>query len=156
MDYRIAGRRIEIEPHSSLAEEVRMMGLDTRCYRALLAAVAARSNFSLANVATWSYIGIMKTVGVRELKNRLSEYIRHVRSGGELLVTDRGEVVAEIGPPGRSVIDGAVPQGLAALAKRGLATLGTPADGKLYPALPRRGRRRHRAAQLLDEERGDR
>jgi prevent-host-death family protein len=35
----------------------------------------------------------MKTVGLRELKNRLSEYIREVRSSEGVLVTDRGEVV---------------------------------------------------------------
>lgn len=100
---------------------------------------------------------MMKTVGVRELKNRLSEYIRQVRSGEGVLVTDRGEVVAEISPPGRAIIDGAVPPGLAALARRGLATLGAPGDAKVYPALSLRRRRRHRAAQLLlDEERGER
>lgn len=98
----------------------------------------------------------MKTVGIRELKNRLSEYIRQVRSGEEVLVTDRGEVVAEIGPPGPAVIDAAVPPGLAVLAKRGLATLGARGGVKLYPALPRSRRRRRRVAQLLDEERGDR
>jgi len=95
-------------------------------------------------------------VGVRELKNRLSEYLRQVRSGESVLVTDRGEVVAEIGPPGRVVLDGAVAPGLAALARRGLATLGAPSDAKLYPALPRGRRRRHHARQLLDQERGDR
>ncbi|GBD31649.1 Antitoxin VapB46 [bacterium HR33] len=98
----------------------------------------------------------MKTVGVRELKNRLSEYLRQVRSGESVLVTDRGEVVAELGPPGRGGIDAAVPAGLAALARRGLVTLAAPGDAKLYPPLPRRRRRRYRAAQLLDEERGDR
>lgn len=98
----------------------------------------------------------MKTVGVRELKNRLSEYIRQVRSGEAVLVTDRGEVVAEIGPPGRGVVDAAVPPGLAALARRGLATLGTPGEAKVYPALPRGRRGRYRAAQLLEEERGSR
>ena len=41
----------------------------------------------------------MKTVGVRELKNRLSEYLRQVRSGESVLVTDRGEVIAEFSPP---------------------------------------------------------
>jgi antitoxin (DNA-binding transcriptional repressor) of toxin-antitoxin stability system len=98
----------------------------------------------------------MKTVGVRELKNRLSEYIRYVRSGEGVLVTDRGEVVAEISPPGHAAADISIPPGLAALAKRGLATLGTRGDATLYPALPRRRRGRHRAAQLLDEERGSR
>jgi len=33
------------------------------------------------------------------LKNRLSEYIRLVRSGEVVLVTDRDRVVAEIHPP---------------------------------------------------------
>ena len=97
----------------------------------------------------------MKTVGVRELKNRLSEYLRHVRAGEGVMVTDRGEVVAEIILPGHGATDGSVPPGLLALAKRGLVTLGAPADARLYPALPRT-RRRHRATQLLDEERGTR
>ena len=44
----------------------------------------------------------MKTVGVRELKNRLSEYLRRARAGEGVLVTARGEVVAEIGPPGHT------------------------------------------------------
>jgi prevent-host-death family protein len=98
----------------------------------------------------------MKTVGVRELKNRLSEYIRHVRSGESILVTDRGEVVAELTPPGHGSADTSVPAGLAALAKRGLVRLGAPGDANLYPALRRTRRRQHTAAQLLDEERGGR
>jgi antitoxin (DNA-binding transcriptional repressor) of toxin-antitoxin stability system len=97
----------------------------------------------------------MKTVGVRELKNRLSEYLRHVRAGEGILVTDRGEVVAELSPPGHGATDASVPPGLLALAKRGLITLGAPGDSGLYPAL-RRTRGRYRAAQLLDEERGTR
>ena len=98
----------------------------------------------------------MKTVGIRELKNRLSEYLRQVRSGESVLVTDRGEVVAEITPPGHRTADGEVSAALLALAKRGLATLGAPGDADLYPALPRRRKRRFTAAQLLDEERGSR
>jgi len=65
----------------------------------------------------------MKTVGVRELKNRLSEYIRQVRSGESVLVTDRGEVVAALTPPGHGTADRDVPAALLALAKRGLAWL---------------------------------
>lgn len=42
----------------------------------------------------------MKQVGIRELKARLSHYLREV-AGGELIeVTDRGKVVAELRPPG--------------------------------------------------------
>ena len=98
----------------------------------------------------------MKTVGVRELKNRLSEYIRQVRSGESVLVTDRGEVVAELTPPGHGTADGEVPAALLALAKRGLATLGAASDASLYPSLHRKRKRRFTAAQLLDEERGSR
>lgn len=97
----------------------------------------------------------MKTVGIRELKNRLSEYLRQVRSGEGVLITDRGEVVAELTPPGLGSTEIDVPPGLLALARRGLATLGTPGEGAPpYPALPRIRRRTLTAAQLLDEERG--
>jgi len=33
------------------------------------------------------------------LKRRLSEYVRQVRSGQGVLVTNHGEVVAELNPP---------------------------------------------------------
>ena len=98
----------------------------------------------------------MKTVGVRELKNRLSEYIRQVRSGEGVLVTDRGEVVAELTSPGHASVDTSIPAGLVALARRGLVTLGVPGDSSAYPPLPRTRRRRRTAAQLLDEARGER
>lgn len=98
----------------------------------------------------------MKTVGVRELKNRLSEYLRHVRSGEGVLITDRGEVVAELTLPGQATTDTSLPLGLVVLAKKGLVTLGGQSDSHLYPALPRILRGRKRAAQLLDEERGGR
>jgi antitoxin (DNA-binding transcriptional repressor) of toxin-antitoxin stability system len=98
----------------------------------------------------------MKTVGVRELKDRLSEYLRRVRSGESLLVTDRGEVVAEFSPPGRAQADPSIPAGLLVLARRGLVTLGSPGDGGLYKPLPRQRRGGQRAAQLLEEERGSR
>jgi prevent-host-death family protein len=42
----------------------------------------------------------MKTAGIRELKNRLSAYVREVASGETVLITDRGRVVAELRPPG--------------------------------------------------------
>ncbi len=98
----------------------------------------------------------MKTVGVRELKNRLSEYLRQARSGDTVLVTDRGQVVAELTAPGPGATDASVPAGLVALARRQLLTIGAPADASLYPPLPRTRRRTHTAAELLDATRGDR
>jgi prevent-host-death family protein len=109
------------------------------------------------NVAARSCIQQVKTVGIRELKNRLSDYLRQVRSGERVLVTDRGHVVAELTPPGHGASDPTLPAGLLALARRNLVTLGAPSEADLYPALPRSRRRRRRtAAQLLDDERGAR
>jgi len=95
----------------------------------------------------------MKSVGLRELKNRLAEYVREVRAGEGVLVTDRGQVVAELVPPGPPTAGSGVPSGLVALAKSGRLTLGAENDAAAYPKLSRllKGRR---AAELLDEERG--
>jgi antitoxin (DNA-binding transcriptional repressor) of toxin-antitoxin stability system len=41
----------------------------------------------------------MRTVGLKVLKNKLSEYIRIVGTGETVLVTDRDRVVAELRPP---------------------------------------------------------
>jgi antitoxin (DNA-binding transcriptional repressor) of toxin-antitoxin stability system len=41
----------------------------------------------------------MKTVGLKVLKNKLSEYVRLATSGETVLVMDRNRVVAELIPP---------------------------------------------------------
>jgi antitoxin (DNA-binding transcriptional repressor) of toxin-antitoxin stability system len=41
----------------------------------------------------------MRAVGLKVLKNKLSEYVRLVAGGETVLVTDRDRVVAEIVPP---------------------------------------------------------
>ena len=41
----------------------------------------------------------MRAVGIKVLKNRLSEYVRLVSGGETVLVTDRDRVVAELVPP---------------------------------------------------------
>lgn len=97
----------------------------------------------------------MKEVGIRELKNRLSEYVRLVRAGEVVMVTDRGEVVAELRPPGMGGEEVSRYPGLEEMARRGQVRLGEPNRSGLYPGLPAvlpPGL----AAQLLDEERGDR
>lgn len=40
------------------------------------------------------------TVGIRELKNNLSEYVRQVERGKKVAVTSHGRIVAELVPPG--------------------------------------------------------
>lgn len=100
----------------------------------------------------------MLTVGIRELKNRLSEYIRAVGKGESVLVTDRGEVVAEISAPGQKGRASGLPPGLESLVRRGLVTPGSGSAGdvSVYEPLPRRRRGKHDAAALLDQERGSR
>jgi antitoxin (DNA-binding transcriptional repressor) of toxin-antitoxin stability system len=46
----------------------------------------------------------MCAVGLKALKNKLSEYVRLVANGETVLVTDRDRIVAELSPPraGRS------------------------------------------------------
>lgn len=41
----------------------------------------------------------MRAVGLKILKNKLSEYVRLAASGETVLVTDRDKVVAELVPP---------------------------------------------------------
>ncbi|HEU4369548.1 MAG TPA: type II toxin-antitoxin system prevent-host-death family antitoxin [Methylomirabilota bacterium] len=97
---------------------------------------------------------VRHTVGLRELKNRLSEYVRLVRAGGQVQVTDRGHVVAELLPPGVGA-DHARHHGLAALARRGMIVPGAPNCEDVYPATPPT-RKPGRAARLLDAVRGNR
>ena len=40
-----------------------------------------------------------RTVGVAELRQNLSKYLRRVERGERLIVTDRNRPVAELGPP---------------------------------------------------------
>ena len=42
----------------------------------------------------------MRAIGLKILKNRLSEYVRLAAGGETVLVTDRGRVVAELVAPG--------------------------------------------------------
>ena len=73
----------------------------------------------------------MRSVGLKVLKNRLSEYVRLAAAGETVLVTDRDRVVAELGPPatGRSpILEDAR---LAEAVRRGWVT--APSVGSLQP-----------------------
>ena len=65
--------------------------------RSLAPSTSRRS--SLDQVATGGYISFVRAIGVKALKNKLSEYVRLAASGETVLVTDRDRVVAELGPP---------------------------------------------------------
>ena len=53
------------------------------------------------NVTTSDYNSVMKVVGIKQLKAKLSEYVRLVKAGETVLVTERDEVVAELRPARR-------------------------------------------------------
>ena len=74
-------------------------------------------------------------VGARELKNRLGHYLRQVKSGETIHVTDRGRIVAELKPsaPAR----GGDAEALRQLAAEGAVTLaaGQHEDIAPYPVI---------------------
>jgi antitoxin (DNA-binding transcriptional repressor) of toxin-antitoxin stability system len=76
-------------------------------------------------------------IGTRELKNRLSHYLRQLRESREpIYVTDRGEIVAELHPVARSDAQGDV---LLALAATGELSLGNGRRFRSFqPIKPRR------------------
>lgn len=63
----------------------------------------------------------MRTVGLKVLKNKLSEYVRLAEGGEVVLVTDRDRVVAELRPPHERTLL-ASDAHLADLMRRGLMT----------------------------------
>src|ERR1700741_1549106 len=78
----------------------------------------------------------MRAIGIRQLKNRLSEYVRLAASGETVLVTDRDRVVAELIPPraGRAeAVDDAV---LADAVRRGWLVPRVFPKGSIPPRLP--------------------
>ena len=95
----------------------------------------------------------MRAVGIRELKGKLSQYVRLVEAGESVLITDRGTVVAEMRPAGSTTLAPPAHSALEVLSRAGRATLGTPHDPSVYgarPAIIEGGVSR----QLLDDERG--
>ena len=64
----------------------------------------------------------MQKVGLKVLKNKLSEYVRIAAAGETVVITDRGHAVAEIVPPRQddheSFVERGVREGWLAPAKR--------------------------------------
>jgi antitoxin (DNA-binding transcriptional repressor) of toxin-antitoxin stability system len=97
----------------------------------------------------------MATIGVRELKARLSAYVRTVRAGEVVVVTDHGDIVAELRRPmNPRAADGRQRRYQEAVAA---GWLHTPSDSANRSWLDGTGARlpRGTSAELLDAERGD-
>lgn len=77
----------------------------------------------------------MRSVGIKTLKNRLSEYVRAAAAGETVLVTDRGQVVAELVSPRVRADASLDEQRLGELMRQGLLA---PAKVPPKARLPRR------------------
>jgi prevent-host-death family protein len=91
-------------------------------------------------------------VGSRELKTRLGMYLKRVQAGETILVTDRGEPVAELRP--LSLADDPVEAAFQKMEAEGLLTRGT--GGPLTPFKPIRLRDGQSASEALLADREDR
>lgn len=76
----------------------------------------------------------MKTTTVSKLKASLSEYLRSVKAGEEILVTERGRPIAKITPAESYT---GLPDHLVAMEKQGLIKLGSGKLPKGFWDLPR-------------------
>jgi prevent-host-death family protein len=98
--------------------------------------------------------GRMKSATISELRARLSEYIRCVKSGEEILVTERGKPVARLVPVGDTPNDDARRMDLI---RRGILR---PGKGKItredYQDLPLASVPDDVIRRIMDEEREDR
>ena len=89
-------------------------------------------------------------VGARELKTRLGTYLQRVRDGSTLVVTDRGEPVAELRPLSS---DASLPATLLRLSTKATVTL--PTHGTLTGFRPIRSRGQS-VTDAVREDREDR
>lgn len=108
-------------------------------------------------VTTGDYHRRMKAVGIKQLKIRLSEYVRLARSGETILVSDRDEVVAELGPPRHQRPEaGSLDALLDRLADRHLVTRASrPKKGWAWKP-PSLGLAPEAAREVVDDARADR
>ncbi len=111
----------------------------------------------MPNVAPCGYIAGMEYAGIRELKNNLSRYLRKLKPGHVIAITDRGRIVAELRTPGDKPVGAPSPQGYARLLAQGAIhrarekgdPLGKLPAGKAGAAPP------GTVAALIRDDRGD-
>ncbi len=67
----------------------------------------------------------MSTVGIKDLKNRLTQYLRRTKQGEEVVITDRGRPIAVIQPIQTAEKVVSIEAKLGKLAAAGFVTLPT-------------------------------
>ncbi len=78
----------------------------------------------------------MRAIGLKTLKDKLSEYVRLAAGGETVLVTDRDRVVAELVPPRAGRGEWLADATLAEAVRRGYVTPPALADKTPPPNLP--------------------
>ena len=97
----------------------------------------------------------MRSVGLKVLNNKLSEYVRLAAAGETVLVTDRDRVVAEIVPPRAERSPILADALLADMVRKGLLTPPT-APGKGPPPAPKPIMKLEELLNRLDQIRSNR
>lgn len=96
----------------------------------------------------------MRSVGLRVLKNKLSEYVRIANSGETVLVTDRDRVVAELVPPAAGRAETVSDAFLAEAVRKGWLTPPLAVSGQAPPRAPVAGF--DEIMRELEHDRGER
>ena len=92
----------------------------------------------------------MQRVGSREFKNRMGRYLRAVRNGQTLIITDRGKAVAQVAPPTEAAENqDSIENRLRELEAQGYIRLGKR-PMRPFRAVPSRGKP---ASEMLIEDR---
>lgn len=98
----------------------------------------------------------MTTTGIRDLKNNLSRYIRRLKPGSSIVVTDRGRVVAELRAPDDAGAAHSLTDRFAAMVAAGVIRPATEKGDPLadWPTTRQLSLPPGSAAALIDEDRG--
>ncbi len=98
----------------------------------------------------------MLAVGIRELKAKLSQYVRLAAAGETVLVTDHNQVVAELRPSRRQELPaGSLEDVLEELAASGEVTRASRTREERLTKIEGLGMADGTALRILDELRGD-
>lgn len=96
----------------------------------------------------------MRVVGIKLLKNKLSEYVKLAANGETILVTDRDKVVAELTPPREGRKQSVADERMAELIRRGIVTPAKIVGAGPPPNVPTASLAE--ILRWLDDARGDR
>jgi len=75
----------------------------------------------------------MITVGVHDLKNQLSQYLKYVKDGEKVIITEHNRIIAELKAPQNEEKLSAIEEKLAQLSKEGLIILAKRKDSCVKP-----------------------